>query len=198
MFRYYIVPEIGGGAPLNSTTPDALRPKYFGDMSGIAWASMPFGLEGVRIVGCALSDFDHAFVASKPDAVILPSDLTGVLDAAAASALQTQLETKNIPAQWVAAGMTYGQVLRKVVHIFQFMQRLNGHAGMSRLLANGVTLDSPFNGIPGAAKNKLKTAAQSFGWDTSGFTPGSTMRQILKAAADQWVGPVFCGDAEIR
>jgi hypothetical protein len=196
LLRYYIVPEIGGGIPLNETTPDSLRPKYFGDMTGISWSSMRFGGQPIRLVGSDLSVFDQTFVTSHTDVLALPADLNEIVLPPIASSLQTKLEDMNIPAHWVSAGMTYRQVLRKICHIFQFMQRLKG-LGLGRLLGDTINLDTKFVGLPAMSKSKLRDAADDLKWDKAGITNTATLRQILKSMADQWEGPVYCGGAEI-
>lgn len=192
MYRYYIVPEIGGGDPINENTPDSYRPKYIAAMVGVAWIAMKFGHEPFRLVYCDLSTFDHNTLVLNADVVSLPADLDQIVPPGSVNNIQSKLEACSIPSGWVTSSMTYRQVLRKTCQIAQFYQRLRG-LGLARLLSGSISLNTQFQSLPAGARQKLRDAADSFQFDRTGMTNTTTIRTILKAMADQWSGPIYCG-----
>ena len=177
--RFYIVPRIGTGTP-----EDTYRPAYIGDLAGVTWSAMPFGKEPFFLVVADHTPEQHTAVAANSDVIILPANIDNTVGANR-TAVVNALELINIPAGWVATGMTYRQVLKIVSAIFQFAQRLHGHANL-RIYESGITMATQFSSLPASIRTKLIEAAQSMNFDTSALSGASTVRQILKAMADQW------------
>jgi hypothetical protein len=91
-------------------------------------------------------------------------------------------------------------VLRVVAALFQFHQRYQATSGTSAsLFAGGLTLSSTFSSLPASVRTALRNAAISLGYDTSSLTGASTLRQCLKAMADQWraVDTIYLGDETV-
>lgn len=164
---------------------DGRYPKYLADLEGLSSAGMDYGAEPVFLV-CVrdVPDSVHATLAAYPDVTALPLNLDAQIGAQLGQ-VQTALESLNLPAQWVQATFTYRQVARIVAAIFQFMQRCHG-LGFPRLLEGTVTLNTRFNQLPQVSRQRLLQAAESMQFDTSSLAGTSTIRQILKAMADQW------------
>lgn len=181
MVRLYLMPITGAG-----TRQDPRRPKYVDQyLVGFSWGMIDYGAEPACMVGVQdILDLTHSAIAQEPDCVALPLNLDQQIGAQLAQ-VQNVIEALNIPADWVQSSHTYRQVARLVAAIFQFMQRLNG-IGFGRLLDGTVSLSTRFNQLPVATRTKLQEAAQSMNFDTSSLSGSSTLRQILKAMADQW------------
>ena len=188
--RLYIVPRAGLG-----TKADAYVPKYFAGTTkiignGQAWSAADYGSDGWFIAAANLNASDDALVIGQPDAFGLPFDLSQTLTAGQVTNVQTKLEAANIPAGWVSTGFTWRQVVHIVLGMFLFLQRFNGIWAQQNngppipLFGGGITLSTTFGSLPLAVRTALISTGQSFGFDTSGLTSGTTIRIILKAMAD--------------
>jgi hypothetical protein len=177
--RLYIVPKIGTGAG-----DDAYRPKYFKDLDGVSWSAMDYGLEPHFLVASELTTDQHNTLVANADVIAVPANLDAQVGTNR-DAVVDALETLNVPAGWVTTTMTYRKILKIVAAIMLFAQRLHGHGGI-RIFESGITLSTKFNKLPAATRTKLIAAAQSMNFDTSSLAGTSTIRQILKAMADQW------------
>jgi hypothetical protein len=185
--RVYIVPSIGAG-----TSPaDAFRPAYIEAAGGQLRAAMPFGREPVFLALADVTPAQHALIAANVPITVVPQDLSSVVGAATA-VVEAELDSWNIPGQWVTAGLTYRQVLFGVAAIFQFAQRFNGLHRL-RLFVGGVGLNATVGSLTQEQRDRLAAVSDSFGWDRSGVTASTTIRQLLRGAAQQWVGNIRIG-----
>ncbi len=185
--RLYVVPVVAG-------VKASRVPKYSADLCAVSCVSMDFGFEPVMLVAGEMDAARDAAVTANADVAALPVNLDVNLTAAQVTAMQTKLEAVNIPAGWVSTALTWRQVIRTVVGMFQFAQRYNSVAGNVRLFGGTVMLDTQFSALPLSLRQDLQTTAQSLGYDTSSLTATSTVRQILKAMADQWgARPIVIG-----
>lgn len=185
--RFYIVPVIGTGAH-----GDARRPKYFEDGTVTGnWSGMDYGFQPWMIVNSDLSVSDDNLVVGQADAFAIPFDLAPTLNAGQVTAVKAKLEAINVPSGWISTSLTWLIVLRTVLSMFSFFQRLvatyaaDNNGVILNVFSGGVTLDTTFGSLSLAARNALTKTAQSFNLDTSGITAGTTLRVILKNVADQ-------------
>lgn len=58
---------------------------------------------------------------------------------------------------------------------------------------SNITLSDQYSSIPKLWANSLRYSAELLGYDTSGLTVSSTIRDILKNFADEWQKPVIFG-----
>lgn len=189
--RIYLMPIIGDGSKL-----DPRRPKYADThLSGFSWQAMDYGDEPTCIVASDLGA-GHAALAAEVDVTAVPSDLNQIVGAQL-STVQSTLEGFNIPAGWINSNHTYRRVLRVVSVLFQISQRYQGKL-FGRIFTSGVTLNTQFSDLPDQARARLLEVSNSFGFDTSGLTGSSTLRQILKEFVDQFVGPIVFGDNSLE
>jgi hypothetical protein len=198
--RLYIVPRIGTG-----THDDPYRAKYFGDGTvPERYSATYYGFEPLAFVVADLSAADQATITAFTDARILPTDLSQNLTGAQVTATSSYLEGVGIPAGWITTSLTWTQVLRVILGIFSFMQRMsvlysdaNGGAHVS-IFGGGATLDSTFGSLPTAVRTAMIAAAQDQGISTAGLQAGTTIRVILKALGDNYVTrPVVVGGLTI-
>lgn len=143
------------------------------------------------LVQAEVTDAQHSAVASNADVVSVPANLDAQPSAGQLSTVAAVLETLNIPTDWVTSGMTYRDILKGVVRFFLFAQRLNGMAG-PRLFAAS-TLDMQLNSLNAANRQKLQDVFGSFNFSAAGVTGTTTIRRILKIAADQWTDRIAFG-----
>lgn len=180
--RVYLTPIIGSGA----SVADSRRAKYFkGTSASGKFVLIPYGLEPFGLVVAEVTPAQHTALTANSDLQSFPANLDTQLTAGVVTTVKAGLESLSIPGGWVTTALTYRNLLRVVIQIFQFSQRFHGLGG-GRLFPAGVTLDTQFSALSAGQRTSLQAAATSFGWDTSGLTGANTLRQILKAMADQW------------
>jgi hypothetical protein len=195
MIHLYLVnavPALRGGIEI----PNSQAPEHFNVvLPGIKATFMAFGNEGHFLVSADTDEATHATLAALPRVTQIPADLDQQLSAGAVNAVQNALEARNIPAHWVSTNLTYRQVLRVVMGIFQFAQVYYRLHSLT-LFRGGVNLDTQASQIPLAERNRLQQAAQTAGLDVSGITGTTTVRQILRQLGEQWLDrPVKLGEA---
>jgi hypothetical protein len=177
----YVMPIIGAG-----TISDQRRPKYVSTFNTFSWGMFDYGNEPWCLVG--VIDIDattDAALNANADVNGLPVNLSNTLGGARTT-VQNDLEAVNIPGTWVLTSNTWRDVVLFVGGCCQFAQRFQGQTG-GRWFGGSVTLDSTFNSLGATVRNGLQAAAQSFGFDTSGITSTSTLRQIIQSAGQQYV-----------
>lgn len=178
--RVYIMPMITGGGKGGV----ARKPKY----TPTGWACIPYGSENVCIMSANVDAATHSTISSDAQVSALPTNLNNNLTTGAVNQAQTFFDNLNIPSQWVSTSITYTQLIRNTGRIFEIAQCFEGSIG--KLFVGGVTLSTQFQNLPTNVKSVLQNIAISRGWDTSGLTATSTVRQILKFMADQFTDPI--------
>lgn len=172
-------------------------PKYFpftGDpdapalIQGAPRAMMPFGLEPTALLAADLSAAQVTTMAGLTDVTVIPANLDNQLGANLAT-VQAELEALNIPADMLNTGNTYRQVLRGVIAIFSVTQNFYAIRGTQpeggRLFPAGITLATTLGSLSVAVRQDLQAAASALGYDYTGLTLASTIRDVLKKLASQ-------------
>lgn len=186
--RFYLVPA--ETIPVGQIHAGGLRPAYVNDLvPRPIYRCMDYGMEPVFLLAADVTPAQHATLAAQSPITVVPNALAGNVGDDLA-AVEAAIESWNIPAHWVTAGMTYRMVLKGVATIFQFAQRLHGMFGV-RAFPPGITLSTTVGQLTQAQRDKLAAVSDSFGWDRSGVTGATTMRQLLRGAAQQWNAGVF-------
>jgi hypothetical protein len=192
MNRIYIMPLADLGPVFGR------GPKYWQTyFPSLQWAMIDYGPEQVAVVRIPNVDTPtHQALALLSDVISPPEDL-GQQIGAQLTQVKNALEAFNIPADWVQASHTYAQGLRLIACMFCFAQKMVA-LGATRVFPSGVTLATRFNQLTTAQKNFLLNTAIVLNFNTSILTGNSTMRQILKAMADQWgLRSIFVGGCEL-
>lgn len=182
MVRFYLV-------PLESTAT-ARGPKYFrfaGDPDAPAliqagWTGRPYGSEPLMLIAANLTDPEDASLSAQIDVTKFADDLDTQLGAGLA-AMQIALEATNLPAEMLTSGMTYRTVIRGIMGIHRVAQCMRGKG--FRIFAGAVTLPTTLNSLPVAARTALSECATSLGYDQTGITGASTIRQMLAKIVQQ-------------
>lgn len=178
--RFYLMPITGAGVK-----GDPRRPKYTRtDLAGFDIDVMDAGNETPCLCAADVPDATHAILVAYADVTAVPADIDQQIGGSL-TAVQAALESFHVPAGWITATLTYRSVLRTVMALFQFWQRYQALGGASPF-GTGVTLATTFGSLPAAARTALISTAQSLGYATDSLSAGSTLRQCLKAMADQW------------
>lgn len=194
----FLVPMEGSG-----THADPYRAKYTRHESINYAGSIRYSKTDSAI---ALINAPQAYlnaVREQPDALSLatPQNINEVLTAGIANAAKTLFEGMGIPAGFINAGDTRREVIRGVIGMFLFSQRMEGRfgAGFRKLAADrGVNLNTPWSDFPQALRNEFIAIRDEHGWDNLGLTNQSTLRQILLAVAERYEDtPMFIAGVEI-
>jgi hypothetical protein len=152
---------------------------------------MDYGNEPTMLVAAEVTNAEHTAIAANADVIVVPANLDNTIGANLAT-VQAALESLNIPADWITAGMTYRAVLKWIARLFLICQRFQGLAG-GRLFPAGITLASTVGDLSASVRQKLTQGAQSLGLDTSNITLATTMRAALKDLGNQMTLPISLG-----
>jgi hypothetical protein len=181
--RFYVVPKIGDGLTIST----AFRPKYFGTGETFAATlthALDYGREAVFLVRADVTNAQNTNITANADDVGSPTNIDNAVGANLTT-LQNRFEAAGIPAGWVTSGMTYRTVLRWTARLFLIAQRLHGMVD-GRMVPPGITLNSTIGDLTVAQRDALQEAALRLGvTDFSGVTLATTIRDALKALADQ-------------
>ncbi len=178
----YVMPIAGTGA-----IGDPRGPKYRSTVAGLVWSMFDYGNEPWCLLGVQdIPPATDTALTGNADVFGLPANLSQTMGTVGTrNTVRNRLETVNIPGTWVQTATTFLSVVKFIGAVCQFAQRYQGATG-GLWFTGGVTLDSTFNSLPLNARNGIVSAANSFGFDTSGFTGASTLRVIIQSAGDQY------------
>lgn len=193
MIRFYLMPMEQVGM---FRGPKYLRWRQNPGGLSVRWNGMDYGKIDVMLVRAKVSQSEHGYLAAQQDVVSVPEDIDGSISVGALAGVKASLEGLYLPGGWISVGVSYRQVLRVVAGIFQLAQRYHGRAG-AKLFELGIGLDTQWAALPVGVKQSLRASAEDLGFDTSGVTAESTMRQILKMMADQWGEAFIFGDGRL-
>lgn len=194
--RFLLVPKIGTG-----TGEDIIRPKYIRPLGtfgapyvGIPRGFMDYGAEDLMLVAVELTAAELSGISANPDVLVVPANLDNNVSALALNTIQTKLEASNLPAEWVTTALTYRQVLGRVMRVIFLAQRYQTLFG--RIFSGAISLDTRMNQLTQAQRQRLLDLAADLGVDSSSATSTTTLRQVLRAFADQMNpnGLVFGGE----
>ncbi len=194
----FLVPMVGAG-----TRQDPYRGKYTSDASVVQSGTLRYSRADSAIIFLEAPQAYLDSVAAQPDATLLatPTTIDEAITVGQANAAKAIFEPLGIPGQFINAGDTRREVIRGVVGMFLFSQRMEGRFGegfKKRASDRGITLDSVWSDFPQALKDEFIDIRDDFGWGNLGLTNSSTLREILKAVSDQFEAtPIFIGGQQI-
>lgn len=175
--RYYLVPVIGNGF----TAKTGWRPKYFIDLTAVKYRTLFYGWLPTALIQADVDQATHDTIVANSDVVSLPENLSQTINL---TVVQNIFTSRDIPASWLNAGLTYLQVLRRLEALFNFAtkyQSFLAHKMLRAIWANDVTLA----GLPGFLQADLQEAADFFGVDTAGVTGSTTVEELMVNFAAQ-------------
>ncbi len=117
------------------------------------------------------------------------SNIDNQINVSQRNGIRAYLEAREVPAQWVNTGDTRRELIRGLAGIYLFAQRVEARTGTGlkeSFRQAGITLEDTWLSLPQGAKNILLETAESFGWETPGFTNTVTVREILKFFSSQF------------
>jgi hypothetical protein len=189
VIRFYLVPV--------EAAPGFTGPKYFpyrGDPDPPALVQLgddglsihkearTYGGEPSMLLCANTTDADDATLAALVDVTKFADDLDTQLGPRLA-AMQTALEALNLPAQMLTTATTDRLVIRGIMAIFSVAQCMQGKG--FNIFSAGVTLSTQLSALPVAARQALQDCAAFLGYDETGITLASTVRQLLTKLVQQ-------------
>lgn len=169
---FFLVPIVGAG-----TRSDPRRPKYI-PLLGVSWLQVMFA--DTAIAWANSSPAQDSAVAANADALLVPA-----LDSTiAVNATRNALEARDVPGNWVQAGMTYRSVLRVLVGMAQLVRRIQG-LGVTPVIAGN--LDKTISQLPANIVATLSSAVDSLGLDRSNITGSTLLRAALLDIGQQFI-----------
>jgi len=195
--RFYILP-IERNAAQTARGPKYFTWRFDPDPPGIdcPWSMKDYGLMDQAVLCADIAAADHTALAANADVLAIPVNIDTTLNTSARNTARTYLESVNIPAGWVNTGDTYRSVLRSVLGIFFYLQRVTALRGVALDWVE-VPLSLQWQQIPASWQSAMTQAATEMGYATSGVTNTTTLRTILKYMADQWTKPIEFGIATL-
>lgn len=191
----FLVPMVGTG-----THADPFRGKYQrGATTLVRVAILRNG--GNTHEALLLIEAEQAWldtIDADPDCRLLATaaNIDDPLTALQVSNIQTFLEGRQIPADWLVAGETRRQAMRGLSGMFMFSQRMRGAFGADwkqKLVAHGVTLATEWQALPVQFQTELLETAASMhaagfpGWgDVQAPAPTVTLRAILRSMGNRF------------
>jgi hypothetical protein len=144
-----------------------------------------FGAEPVCLIVADLTNAQANTLNSQPNVIVLPAAI-GNQVGANLTTVQNELEAIGVPSDGVTATVTYRQILRRLLDIFDGANRVRWALKDSgrqacRIYSNGATLATTLGELPDGKVQALKDAADDAGIDRTGFTLSSTLRDVLIA-----------------
>jgi hypothetical protein len=142
-----------------------------------------FGLEPTCLMALDVTNAEHTLLVANADVTAFPLNLDNNVGGQLGN-VQAALESLHLSADAVTSGTSYRQVLRGVVGIFGVARRFAGPDD-KRLFPVGVTLSTTLGDFSLSVRTKLREAAETLGYNYSSLTLSSTLRDVLKAIANQ-------------
>jgi hypothetical protein len=179
MFRIYLMPMVT--QPFNPSDPNSpvgRMPKY---RPAGQWSIIDLGDIGQDecLMGAEVTEQEHQQAQNAIDVLTIPANLDSPVGQALAT-VQTELEARSIPSDWVSSTTLWRDVVRRVAGLALFLQRLSGIIGRStgdmKKLFSEATLSSA---VPPRFRQPVQQAASELGIDLTGLTAQSTVRQLF-------------------
>jgi len=194
--RMYIIPivhiDIGEGSFYN--VPKYFRhrmnPDSLPELAGVNYAWETWLNEDVAIIVADVDDTQHTLVNGQADVVTIPPLDNTIPTVAVRNRVRTVLENNNIPGTWVIVGMAYRSIVRIVLGMFQFHNRVVRLIGR-RLFDGTLNLTLTIADLSIPMQDALAQAAADLFLDYSAVTGATTLRQLLKGMGDQFANREF-------
>lgn len=168
---FFLIPITGAGTKL-----DPRRPKY---VRGLCqWAAFDFAETAILWT----DGTQDAAISANLDVVTIPP-LDNLVTAGNRATVIAQIESLDIPAQWVQVGMTFRTVVRVCIGEGMCIQRMNG-MGLKPVIKGH--LDDQINTFPANMVQGLADAADSLGLDRSRITGTTLLRDALFDVGQQF------------
>lgn len=182
--RFYIVPMVQVGNVRGPVHFASRAGEADPELDGVRGAFKDYGLIPVMMVAAEVDSAQQTYLDTLADIQPVPANIDNVIGAGQVATVQTALENFNIPGTWVNAGDSYRVVMREIFGYFDFMQRLTAITGINPLTL-GISLSTQFSQLNQTWQDAITRSLSELGYDASGLTGATTLRQLLRNVALQ-------------
>jgi hypothetical protein len=189
MSRWYLAEIVGIGSEADPFRPASADPVSANWSAVDGRADSTDGI-GWLLVRADVSTVQHATLTADPRIQYLPLEENGtgrvlafdepisMIRAAVRVAIAAALEAKHVPTDDFDASTTVRDLLRRVIRRC-LLRQLLGADDYSELL------DQTVADIPAAKRNRIAAKLTELGFDLSGFSGATTIRELLRGLATQ-------------
>lgn len=186
MIRFYLVP-VETSASGTERGPKYFRGAFRGEIGytplvTTQWRARDYGNEPSMLLAAEVSDSDDATLAALADVTKFADNLDTSLGAQL-GAMQTALEALSLPAQMINSATTARQVIRGIMACFAVAQCMQGKG--FRVFGAGITLATQLSALAVATRQALQSCATQLGYDQTGITLTSSVRDVLTKLVQQ-------------
>jgi len=190
--RLYLIPITHLTDPIYNVPkylPHRYNPSLAG-LEGVRWAWETYLLEDTGLIVADVDNTQHTLLSAQADVLAVPPLDNTISSAAVRNQVRNALEAVNVPGLWIVTGMSYRSVIRVVLGMWQFHNRLAAII-QHKIFDGTIDLEMTVANIPLATRDQLQIAADELGLDYSAVTGSTTVRQLLKVMGDQFAGTEF-------
>lgn len=185
MIRLYLIPITH---LTNYNVPSYLSHRFnlaLSGLEGIPWAWVTYLLEDIGLIIADTDATQHALLSAQTGVLAVPALDNTIPNTTVRNQVRNALEVVNIPGLWVTTGMSYRAIVRIVLGIFHYHNRLTVLV-QRRIFDGSINLDMAVNQIPAGVRVRWQQAAEDLNLDYSAVTGTTTIRQLLKGMGDQF------------
>ena len=147
-------------------------------LESVTYAWVAYHAGDVGVIACNLDVTQDGILSSQPGVFPIPNLDATVPNANVRNQIQSQLESSNVPGLWVATGMAYRIIVRRVIGELTYHNRVLGIAGT--LIFDGTrTLDSTVSQLSSIQQAAAIQAAADLGLIYTA-TGATTLRALIE------------------
>jgi hypothetical protein len=173
---------------------DGRMPKYRDllNTNSVEWNAWTYGDEPHCLVGALdVPPAVDTTLTADTQVFKLPDNLDTTMGSTSTrNTVRTRLEQDELPGQWVQTTTTWREVARVTGACCRFAQVYEGLA-LGAWFSGTVHIASTFSSLSAAQQQGIRNVATSFGFDQTIIVGTSTIRDILKNMADQYIAAGF-------
>ena len=196
VIRFFLLPieQIG-----SSRGPEYLPWRFDDDLDSVPclWSMKDYGNfnnTAIVAVDCE-TQVQVDDLASRADVFSIPANMDAAMTPAERNALTNYLEANFVPAQWLASD-TWREATRTITGMYLFFQCTTARTGQDPLTA-GLTLNTQFQNLPQNWQDAISGCYADLDYSVN-YDANTTLRNLLKGAADQWGNrPILFGFVEL-
>jgi len=146
-----------------------------------------FGENDVALAAVNVSSAEHDALKAQSDVISFPADINKKITQAVINSTTTQLESLNIPVDWLKPSLTYKQILKRFMRIFRVFVRVQKRFP-NKTFKSGLVLSKKLNELSQETKTSLESIANEFNTDLTNKPGSMPVRVAIKLLMDSQQG----------
>lgn len=183
----YTVPVIHLSSP-RYEVPKYLPHRFNAPIAGlenVSWAWETYLLEDFGLIIADVTSPQDNLLRNQADVLAVPPLDNSINNNSVRDTVRNYLEAASIPGSWINTGMSYRAILRIVLGLFYFHNRLVVRV-QRRFWDGTITLDTTVGQLTLEAIQQARNTADDLGLDYSAVTSATTIRQLLLGVGQQF------------